>query len=235
MLEIVVTHQTRHGRQVRHLAVVAAEDLRARRHLPGHGLGLPLDHLRRVAALVVDVLEVGDVVRRPVCLLAQPGGHVAAVAAAGDLLEDEEGAVAERLERRELVVIEHHPLVVVQPAVVQRVPLHPLLRRGRQAVGQRRPRPLQHALRFDVLVQRLVPDRDGGLLDRQPRRRDVEVIAGGEPTRVGGHGHLVTRDEGAVAQVQAQVVRLVDAVHRLRSRPGHVREEHVLVVRENLD
>ena len=185
VLVVVVTHHTRHGGKIVHLVVITSEYLRSRTHLPRHRLRFPLHHLRGITTLVVDILEVRDVVRRPVCRLAQPLRHITTMTTARNLFINVERAVAKRLERRELVVVEHHPLVVVQTAVVERVPRHPLLRRRRQTVRQRRSRPLQHALRFDILVQRLVPNGNRGFLDGETRGGDVEIVAGGEAAGVG--------------------------------------------------
>lgn len=130
VLVVVVPHHPRHRRQIHHFPVVPAEDLRARRVAPRHRLRLPLLHLRGVPARLVDRGEVRDVVGGPVALAAQPPRHVRRLPAAGDLLEDPEGPVPRRLPGEDAVVVQHHPLVVVKPAVVQRVHLHPALRRA---------------------------------------------------------------------------------------------------------
>lgn len=88
---------------------------------------------------------------------------------------------------------------------------------------------------MDVLVQRLVPDRNRGLLDREPRGRDVEIVSGGEAARIGGHRHFVPGDQRAVAEMQTQIVGFVDAIHRLGVRPGHVRDVHILEIGKHFD
>ena len=186
VLVVVVAHHPRHRGQIDHLVMVSSEYLSTCRLFPRHGLRLPLLHLRRVPTGLVDGLEVGDVVGGPVALASQPPRHVAAQTAARNLLEYPEGAVLGRLARRESVVVEHHPLVVVQTAVVQSVPLHPFLCRPTRHRKSGIPRgqtrcergacPLVDGLWLDVFVQRLVPDGDGGLLDGETSGGDVEVV-----------------------------------------------------------
>ena len=244
VLIVIVAHHAGHGGQIDHLGVVAAEDLSTGAQLPGHGLRLPLLDLGGIAALVVNVLEVGDVVGGPVSGVAEVPGHVARVAASGDLLEDPEGAVFHALALVELVVVEHHPLVVVEAAVVEGVVVHPLFGGGGQTVGQSAASPLEHGLRLDVLVQGLVPDGDGGLHDSQACGGDVEVVTGGESAGVSGHGNLVAGNEllvagsgssDMIAAMKAEVIRLVNTVHSLSSSPGHVGKEDILVVGKNFD
>ena len=126
MLIIIISHHTSHGGKINNLVVITTEDLSTCTHLPGHGLGFPFNDLGRITTLVVDVLEVGNVVGSPVGGVFQPFGHITGMASAGNLLEDPEGTLLERLVRGEFVVVENHPLVIVETAVVESVPVDPV-------------------------------------------------------------------------------------------------------------
>ena len=94
---------------------------------------------------------------------------------------------------------------------------------------------MEDALRLDVLVQGFVPDGNGGFLDGQAGRSNIEIIARGKTTRVATHGYLVTGNQLSIQGVKAHVVGLVDTVHGLSASPGDVGEEDVFVVRKDLD
>ncbi len=94
------------------------EDERPWRLVVGEPVAELLDE-RGAAAHVEDVREVRGVVAGPVQLLLEHVGDVIGLHMAGQLLEHPEHvAVVQRTAWLEVLVVHHHPLVVVRPAVV---------------------------------------------------------------------------------------------------------------------
>jgi len=181
-LVIVRPHQPLEGRQVDYGGRVTTEDLRAWCELVRETGSVNLDD-RWITALIEDLGEVGNVVRRPVAE-REHVGHVATYDETGDLFDDPQGPLTETPTGRETIVIDDHVLIDVGSRVVQREVLFPLFPVGSQAVGDTDASPGKERGREDHVVEGGVEDAVGCLEHHKTRTHDVKVIQRFQESRI---------------------------------------------------
>mmetsp|Transcript_23731 Transcript_23731/g.68628 ORF Transcript_23731/g.68628 Transcript_23731/m.68628 type:complete len:377 (+) Transcript_23731:612-1742(+) len=186
---------------------------------------------RRVAASAPDVVEVWDVVARPISLVREHVRNVPAMGQARHGLRDPERAVPQvALAGLEPFVVHDHPLAVASPALVPQLVPCPLLACRGEAVRHHGAHPGERARGLHLAPERGVVVLNASLHHREPLVRLVPVVAA-----VQRAGHGGETDTARHRPRQGHVQILHDPEHDTVQVPRHMARPEVAVPRRDSD